>query len=50
LNDFEDNCKDLLKLIDNNSQIIELILEDVDCMFENAERDTVINAFNFDFD
>ena len=45
LDDFEDNCKDLLRCIDQNKQVIDLILEDVDSMFENADRDCVIFFF-----
>lgn len=41
LDDFEDNCKQLLRSIDENNHVIDLILEDVDSMFENTERDSV---------
>jgi hypothetical protein len=36
--DFEDNCKKLLELIEHNSGIIDLIVEDVESMFQNSTR------------
>lgn len=38
IGDFEDNCKELLNLIDHNSKMIELLVEDVECMFENSVK------------
>jgi carnosine N-methyltransferase len=49
LEEFEDNCKELLRCIDENKQIIDLILEDVDSMFENVDRDSVIFFSSFLF-
>ena len=44
LDDFEDNCKKLLECIDSNYEVIELILEHVDEMFENAARDSKVRV------
>lgn len=38
LPDYEDNCKTLLECNEKNYQIIQLILEDVDGMFENSDN------------
>ena len=38
VSDFEDNCKELLACIEYNSGMIDLIVEDVECMFENSRR------------
>ena len=44
LDDFEDNCRKLLECIDSNYSIIEMILEHVDGMFENASRESKVDS------
>lgn len=38
LYDFEDNCKTVLKCVNKNYEVIKLILEDVEEMFENTSK------------